>query len=186
MRSSVHALILVNAESLNISIVKWFWDSFEFVVCADGGANRLHDGFSLEERESYLPNFIVGDFDSVRPDVSHFYECEFVVLCEICDAISTSLLFRQRGCVCVRDGDQDNNDLDKCMQHIQSLFRCASKVLERFFCVFELDHLNFHSLHVLLCWALLRADSTKKWPISTPSQNGKTHSTASYCLIYTI
>ena len=138
LKSSAHALILVNAESLNISIVKWFWDSFEFVVCADGGANRLHDGFSLEERESYLPNFIVGDFDSVRPDVSHFYECEFVVLCEICDAISTSLPFRQRGCVCVRDGDQDNNDLDKCMQHIQSLFRCASKVLERVFACLNL------------------------------------------------
>lgn len=50
-------------------------------VCADGGANRLYDelphmlpGRSADAvRAQYLPTFIKGDLDSLRPDVAAFY-----------------------------------------------------------------------------------------------------------------
>ncbi|CAN0438080.1 unnamed protein product, partial [Ascophyllum nodosum] len=46
-------------------------------ICADGGANRLHDSFDADspgERERYVPDMIVGDLDSLRPEVAAFYE----------------------------------------------------------------------------------------------------------------
>jgi thiamine pyrophosphokinase len=49
-----------------------------------------------EERERFLPLAIKGDLDSVRPEVTAWYEA--------------------RGCSVVKDGDQDTNDLEKCLE----------------------------------------------------------------------
>ena len=71
------------------------------VLCADGGANRLFDALRStdeERRASFVPQFIVGDLDSLRAEVSTYYQ-----------ALGTSL---------VQDPNQDNNDLDKCLDQV--------------------------------------------------------------------
>ena len=52
----------------------------EIIVCADGGANSLYEYFNDNnhhhhhenlQRSDYIPDYIVGDFDSISPDVKH-------------------------------------------------------------------------------------------------------------------
>ena len=44
-------------------------DNSEFIVCADGGANRL-----LKYSDKIKVDYIIGDLDSIKPEVKSFYE----------------------------------------------------------------------------------------------------------------
>ena len=66
-------LVLVNADSLSTRLVKSLWSRFMMVLCADGAANRLHDGLSEVDSNTYIPDVICGDLDSIRTDVQSFY-----------------------------------------------------------------------------------------------------------------
>ncbi|KAI5957744.1 THI80 [Candida theae] len=69
-----HNVLLISNQPFKINL-KDIWIHCGLVVCADGGANRLHDYFSNDqERGEYLPNYITGDFDSLRDDVRKFYQ----------------------------------------------------------------------------------------------------------------
>ena len=70
------------------------------VICADGGANRLH-GIRDERDDEILPTFIVGDLDSIRDDVKTYYE--------------------SRGVPVVFSHCQNTTDLDKAMMQLKDL-----------------------------------------------------------------
>lgn len=68
-----------------------------FVMCADGGANRLYDmsGGGLK------PDAIKGDLDSIRPEVQCHYE--------------------KLGVEILKDVSVDTNDLEKCLWHLKEV-----------------------------------------------------------------
>jgi len=65
-----------------------------YVICADGAANRMHELANSDKPEFY-PNCIVGDMDSIKPEVRQFY--------------------KERKVEEIVKTDQDNTDLDKCI-----------------------------------------------------------------------
>jgi len=101
------------------SLFRRLWDLSSMKVCADGGANRLHDASvssAYHKRDDFLPDLIRGDLDSLRDDVKEFYE--------------------KRGCKVQRDTNQDINDLDKCLEAIDSLQKQESIKKETTVCVY--------------------------------------------------
>lgn len=67
------SLILLNTDLRHIDVPR-LWLTSSLHICADGGANRLYDYFSDPDiRHQYIPDFIVGDLDSLRVDVRSYY-----------------------------------------------------------------------------------------------------------------
>jgi thiamine pyrophosphokinase len=50
-------------------VAQRFWRQAHLTMCADGAANRLFDGMPVLLRSKYIPQYIVGDLDSIRPEV---------------------------------------------------------------------------------------------------------------------
>ncbi|KAK8794774.1 hypothetical protein WA158_001755 [Blastocystis sp. Blastoise] len=89
-------LIVLNT-SFNSTLFKFFWSICKKHILADGGSNRLFDS---SMRETYIPDAVVGDFDSARPDVLEYY--------------------KNIGVDVFHDPNQDNTDTDKCFEYIYS------------------------------------------------------------------
>lgn len=66
------------ALALNFTFPRFFdkmWDQAKTRVAADGGVNRIHKYFLEKNINNYkVPDFVGGDFDSVKPDIRKIME----------------------------------------------------------------------------------------------------------------
>ena len=102
------ALIIVNGSSLlderEIAWIKESWSSFGMTICADGGSNRLHDALKPgKDRDTFVPDNIIGDLDSIREEVLHHY--------------------RERGTFVTKVPNQDLMDLEKALDMLVGMQR---------------------------------------------------------------
>ncbi len=86
------ALIVCNGDKPPQKLLRKLWNETDYRVAADGSANLLHF-------LKLLPDAVVGDFDSLRPDVK--------------EKIPEKILFHVK--------EQDTNDADKSVRHCLKL-----------------------------------------------------------------
>lgn len=97
----IRGLIILNGPPLDEDLLERVWPSAQAnptypIVCADGGANRLY-----ETNSKRIPTAVVGDLDSVTPNVLAHYERHGVKVC--------------------KDEDQDHNDFEKSLRQLYEL-----------------------------------------------------------------
>lgn len=109
------ALIVLNGPPLDLQLLNLLWPlsrhGVKFpVICADGGANILYDATqranqnnrgNISIRLERVPTRIVGDLDSIRPEVKDWFEA--------------------RGTTVLKDPGMDENDFEKAMQLAESI-----------------------------------------------------------------
>ena len=139
------ALIILNApmQSPMSPLFQLLWNSSNFHVCADGGANRLlnvcrtfHQNSKADGGEAvYIPDCITGDLDSLLPDTQRFYQ--------------------EKGVKILPVADQDTNDLDKAIAAVMEHFLTFPTCTETIRCVvygafggrFDQEMASFQSLY---------------------------------------
>ncbi|CAE7213194.1 unnamed protein product [Rhizoctonia solani] len=85
------ALIVLN-QSFPLTIFTNLWLKCQWKIFADGGSNRVYDAFGPVERLRYLPHYIRGDMDSIRPEVRSWYAEQNVPVEQVDDQDSTDLM----------------------------------------------------------------------------------------------
>lgn len=95
------AMIILNQPITRKDTLHRAWEASTLRLCADGGANRLYDALTTEEREDMLPSMIKGDLDSLRPDVRQFYA--------------------SKGVEIKRDPSEYSTDLQKCIEEVETV-----------------------------------------------------------------
>lgn len=93
-------LFILNQEIDISEVFLKLWGHYKLKVCADGGANRLYEFFGEDEaiRSQYLPDYIVGDLDSLDEKVEKYY--------------------REKNVVVIRQLTQNSTDFSKCLDVI--------------------------------------------------------------------
>lgn len=93
------AVIVANGEFPSASVMHRWIDRAPLVVCLDGAANRLL-------QQGYRPHLIIGDGDSIQPELAQRYDLEFI-----------------------RVDEQETNDLSKAVRHLRERGCCRLMML---------------------------------------------------------
>ncbi|KFM27631.1 Thiamin pyrophosphokinase 1 [Auxenochlorella protothecoides] len=123
------------------SLAARVWQRATLRICADGGANRLYDELRGPSHASDSvpmphPHAIIGDLDSIRPEVAAYYRDAGVAITDL-------------------SHDQDSTDLQKCVeyaaahgsrpQHIVAFGAHGGRldhILSNLGCLYRYRHLN--------------------------------------------
>ncbi|KAF2069880.1 hypothetical protein CYY_008802 [Polysphondylium violaceum] len=96
-----NVLIIIN-NSISMLHIQYLWSKCSVKICADGGANKLFNMTqNRKDLEKWIPDYIKGDLDSLKDDVSEFYS--------------------KKGTTIIQDTSQDTTDLQKCMELVSEL-----------------------------------------------------------------
>ncbi|KAI9879847.1 MAG: hypothetical protein M1830_006870 [Pleopsidium flavum] len=101
--SNPYALLLLNQPISNSAVFSEICCGAQYIVCADGGANRLRElHLSSAGRDLCELDAICGDLDSIQDDVKDYYQ--------------------RQGTAIIKDPDQHSTDFTKCLKHISSKY----------------------------------------------------------------
>ena len=85
-------LIILNTKIEDTPHFNNLIENSNYIICADGGANRLYDYLKEKGTEKeIIPQGIIGDGDSVRKDVLNFYNNKNVFVIKNCEQDTTDL-----------------------------------------------------------------------------------------------
>jgi thiamine pyrophosphokinase len=93
-----NVLIVLNNVLTDVGLLDLLWGINGCKIFADGGSNRMFD----LDKEKYIPDYIIGDLDSISDTAYKHYLSKKVEIKKI--------------------PDQDNTDLGKCLDFIQSKY----------------------------------------------------------------
>jgi len=100
LASALCACIVLNAPALPHDVFRYILCASVLRICADGGANVFFISFFEGDNAcSLLPSAIVGDLDSIRPEIFDFFDAKGVIMSKIVD--------------------QDHTDLEKALNYVE-------------------------------------------------------------------
>lgn len=123
-------LIILNQAITRTDLFDLAWDSCTYHVVTDGAANRLR----ALNNEKYIPDLIVGDFDSITSESMKFY--------------------KDQGVEFVTDEDQYATDFMKAMKQSHTKFDKTGRESRRFLAFGALGGRVDHTWHSYLCLSI--------------------------------